>query len=39
MVWLEMGKECALQAGCWHWVVKMVMMVSKGTALQFRGPC
>lgn len=38
MVWLEMERQCALQPGCWHWVVKMVMMASKGTPLQSRGP-
>lgn len=36
MVWLETGREPALQPGCWHWVVKVVMMGSKGTPLQSR---
>lgn len=39
MVWLKMRRECALRPGCWHWVVKMVMMASRSTPLQFRGPC
>lgn len=39
MVWLKMRRECALRPGCWHWVVKMVMMASRSIPLQFRGPC